>query len=266
LCRAIDAERAAAKIGAVEVELEDLVFRQAHLKPQREECFFDFAFDGALVRQEQVLGELLRDGRAALHHPARPRIGQQRAGRAEQVDTEMFVETPVFRRQHRLDEVVGHFLERHRIVMLDATAADLIAVAVEEGDRELGFLQPALVRCLAEGGDGQRQHEQEPAGAPRRRFRQWLDQEPPPPAGDMKTVHERGEPLVEFARPDAALEHGKVDPRVEIEQKPLEPEPPVTASFGKHVRHASSTPETGAVPVIVALLRLRFSRAGGSGQ
>src|SRR5262252_9247614 len=67
LCRRIDAEGAAAEIGAVEIEFENLVLRQPYLEPQREERFLDFALDGALVRQEQVLGQLLADGGTALH-------------------------------------------------------------------------------------------------------------------------------------------------------------------------------------------------------
>ena len=109
----------------------------------------------------------------------------------KEVDAEMLVEAAVLGREHRLDQMVGHFLERHRIVVLDAAAADLVAVAVEERDGEFGFLQPVFVRGLAERGDGKRQHEQEAAGAKRRRFRQRLDDEPAPPAGDMETVHDR---------------------------------------------------------------------------
>ena len=82
----------------------------------------------------------------------------------------------------------------------------------------------------------------------RRGFRQRLDDEPAPPAGDMETVHDRGEPLVQLARPFAALEDGEIDPRVEIEQQPLELEPPVVAPIGKHVGHALSTPGTGSGP------------------
>ncbi len=59
--RRVDAEGAAAHIGAVEVELEDLVLGEARFEPQGEECLLDLALDGALVAQEQVLGELLGD-------------------------------------------------------------------------------------------------------------------------------------------------------------------------------------------------------------
>src|SRR5262249_62248538 len=68
LCRCIDAEGAAAEIGAGEIEFEDLVLRQPYLKRQREKRFLDFALDGRLVRQAQALRQLLADGAAAMHH------------------------------------------------------------------------------------------------------------------------------------------------------------------------------------------------------
>src|SRR5260370_1056932 len=71
----IDAERAAAHVGAVEIELEDLVFRQPGLQPDRQKCLLDLAFDGAFVAEEQVLGELLRDRGATLHDAAGSRVG-----------------------------------------------------------------------------------------------------------------------------------------------------------------------------------------------
>src|SRR5262252_9284796 len=103
LRRRIDAERAAAEIGAVEIEFEDLVLRQPYLKPQREKRFLDLALDGALVRQEQVLGQLLADGRTALHHAAGARVREHRAEQAGKVDAKMLVEPPVFGGERRLD-------------------------------------------------------------------------------------------------------------------------------------------------------------------
>ena len=80
LRRRVDAEGAAAHIGAVEIELEDLVLGEPRLEPDREERLLDLALDGALVGQEQVLGELLRDRGAALHHAAGARVGQRARG------------------------------------------------------------------------------------------------------------------------------------------------------------------------------------------
>ena len=80
--RAVDAECAAAHIGAVEIELQDFVLGEPRLQPDREERFLDLALDGALVVQEQVLGELLGYRGAALSHAAGLRVRHQRAGSA----------------------------------------------------------------------------------------------------------------------------------------------------------------------------------------
>ena len=142
----------------------------------RQERFLDLALDGALVRQEQVLGELLRERGAALHDAAGARIGDQRAHGAGDVDAEMLVEAPVLGGEHRLDQVVGELVERHRVVVLDAARADLVAVAVEEGDRELGLLQPVVVRGLWKAGSASASISTSAGGAERGAFRDQLDQ------------------------------------------------------------------------------------------
>ena len=75
MCGAIDAEGAAAHIGAVEIELQNFILGKPRLQPDREESFLHLAFDGALIVQEQVLCKLLGDRRTALSHAAGLRIG-----------------------------------------------------------------------------------------------------------------------------------------------------------------------------------------------
>lgn len=87
--------------------------------------------------------------------------------------------------------------------MLDASAADDVAVAIQEGHREVGFLQPVLVRGLAEGRYRQRQHQDQAAEPDGGRFRQRLDEDPALPTADIEAVHEGREPLIEFAYPGA---------------------------------------------------------------
>lgn len=89
------------------------------------------------------------------------------------------------------------------IVVLDASAADDVAVAIQEGHREVGFLQPVLVRGLAEGRYRQRQHQDQAAEPDGGRFRQRLDEDPALPTADIEAVHEGREPLIEFAYPGA---------------------------------------------------------------
>jgi hypothetical protein len=72
--------------------------------------------------------------------------------------------------------MVGHVLERHRVVVFDAAVADLVAVTVEESHREVGFFQPVVVGRFPERGEGEQEHEQEAASAERRPLRDRLDQ------------------------------------------------------------------------------------------
>ena len=163
LGRGVDAEGSAAQIGAVEIEFQDLVLRQMRFEPQRQEGFVDLARQGAFIGEEQVLGELLGQRRSALHHAAGLGIGHQGAEGALEIDAKMLVEVPVLGGQHRLDQVIGKFVERHRFIVLDAAVADLVAVTVEEGDGEIRLLQPIVVGGLAEGRHRQRDHEHEGA-------------------------------------------------------------------------------------------------------
>src|SRR5690606_4705714 len=107
---------AAAHIGAVEIELENLVLGVVRLEPEREEGFLDLALERALGAEEQVLGELLGDRGAALQRLLALRIAHQRAQRAYDVDAEMLVEAAVLGRERRLDEIVGQLVERDGIV------------------------------------------------------------------------------------------------------------------------------------------------------
>ena len=133
----------------------------------------------------------------------------------------MLVEAAVLGRQHRLDQMVGELVERDRIVVADAAGADLVAVAVEEGDGELGLLQPVVVRGLAEGGDGERQHQDGADGAKRRRLRGEFV-EHAPPAGDVEAVHEAGEALVGVAQPGVGAEQAGIDAGVGAEEEVLD--------------------------------------------
>src|SRR5690606_4905026 len=65
-----DAVGAAAEIDLVEIELEDAVLRKRLLDPQRDERLLDLPFDRELVREKEVLRDLLRDGGGADRAPA----------------------------------------------------------------------------------------------------------------------------------------------------------------------------------------------------
>ena len=214
---AVDAEGAAAHIGAVEIELQNFVLGQPRLQPDREKGFLDLALDGALVAQEQVLRKLLGDRRTALAHAAGLRVGDQRARGAGEVDAEMVVEAAVFGGERRLDQIVRKVFQRNRVIVLDAAAADRVAVAVEEGDGEVGFLQPVVVGSLAKRGDRQRQHQDEAAEPDGGGFRHRLDEHPALPAADIEAVHEGRVALVELAQALGRREQRGVDARIDVQ-------------------------------------------------
>ncbi len=90
---------AEAEIDFVEIKLEDFFLRVSALDAQRQQRFLDLALERHLVGQQEVLGDLLRDGRGAL----RPAAGAvildiEHAGTrdAVNVDAGMLIEVLVF--------------------------------------------------------------------------------------------------------------------------------------------------------------------------
>ena len=224
--RAVDAERAAAHIGAVEIKFQNLILGQARLQPHGEEGFLHLALDGALVVQKQVLRQLLDDRRTALAHAAGLRVGDERARGAGDVDAEMIVETAIFGRERRLDQDVRKIFQRDRVIVLDAAAADRVAVAVEEAHREVGLFQPVVIGGFAERRDGQCQHQNHAAQADGGGLRQWLDEHPALPAADIEAVHEGRIALIELAQALGGREQRRIDARVQIQEEVPDPRLP----------------------------------------
>ena len=87
----------------------------------------------------------------------------------------MVEEAAVLGREHRLDQSVRQLVDRHRIVLEDAALADLVAVAVEEGDGEIACGAPVALGLL-EGRQRQRQHQHGAGGAPGHALAEHLEQ------------------------------------------------------------------------------------------
>jgi len=141
----------------------------------------------------------------------------------------MIVEAPVFGRERCLDQMIGEILDLQGVIMLDAAAADDVAVAVEERDRELRLLQPVVVAGVVECRHRERQHEDQ-AGRPDGRPLGGDFDQPPPPAGHVEAIHEGGVALVDIGQPASGLEQRAIDARVRCEQDMPEPLPPAWAS------------------------------------
>ena len=79
---------------------------------------------------------------------------------------------------------------RHRIALDDAALADLVAVAVEEGDGEIALVAPVAGGDL-EGRHGERQQHHRAGRAHRERLR-WRARDAAPPAADAEAAEEDG--------------------------------------------------------------------------
>jgi len=129
-----DAVGAGAEIDPVEIEFENLGLGMLALQPQRQFGFLQLALHGALLRQEQVLGELLRQGRAALRDAAMQDVGHGRAQNAPGVDAVMRIEPPVFDGDEGLRQIgrqilqcdigAGHFAARRQHAAVEADDLD----------------------------------------------------------------------------------------------------------------------------------------------
>ena len=114
------------------------------LDPQREQGLARLALIGLARRQEQVLGELLGDGRAALADAAFFQIGHRRAQHAARIDAAMLVETAILCGQNGVDQVLGQLLRLHMLSVAGAAGGDFLAVAVEHDDRRLAVDVPEV--------------------------------------------------------------------------------------------------------------------------
>ena len=129
----------------------------------------------------------------------------------------MVEEAPVFCGEHRLDQMVRQFVDRHGIFVDDAAMADHIAVAVEEGDGEIAAVAPVFLGFL-EGRHGQHQHHRRAGGAERHRFAGQFKAELFP-AADTKTSEKDGDFFPDFTQLEAEVPDGGIDPGVDAQQE-----------------------------------------------
>ena len=107
---------AIAEENLVQIQLEDLLLGEGRFQPVGEDGFLDLAVDAALVGQQDVLGHLLGDGRAALETPARGGVEdvlEHGAAQTAHVDAAVVEEVPVLGREEGLDHrqrdlLIGH--------------------------------------------------------------------------------------------------------------------------------------------------------------
>jgi hypothetical protein len=126
------------EVDVVEVELEDLVFGQADVEHDREHDLGDLAAPGALVGEEVLFDDLLRDGAAALGDAAGADVGHERAGHADGIDAEVAAEADVFRGDECVGDVPGQGVDgdgRGDAPVGAVDLDDLLAAARDDGGR-----------------------------------------------------------------------------------------------------------------------------------
>ncbi len=132
VCGGINAVGAGAEIDAIEIDLEDLVFGEAVLEPERQQRLADFAGKAALRCQKQVLGQLLSDRAAALDDLAGREIGDRGAHEPNRIDAEMAVEAAILGGDHRLRQIGRHLRQGQRLAEQIAEGRQEAAVRGED--------------------------------------------------------------------------------------------------------------------------------------
>ncbi len=124
----LDAVGARTEIDPVQIHIQYLVLGVVRLQPKREDHLLHLALQRALGRQEHVLGELLGQRRAALHHAAGEDVLGDGAQKPDRIDAMVGAEAAVFDRDHRVRDVGRQIGERDRLPAGVTTIADQAAV------------------------------------------------------------------------------------------------------------------------------------------
>src|SRR5262249_48185843 len=104
-------------------------------EPQRQQPFLELAVDRAFLRQKEILGELLGDGRAALRDGAMQDVGDEGAPYAVRVDAVVAVEATVLDGDECFRHIARHFPQRQRGAGGTAPARGCAALHVDDLDR-----------------------------------------------------------------------------------------------------------------------------------
>ncbi|EGF31683.1 hypothetical protein IMCC9480_3530 [Oxalobacteraceae bacterium IMCC9480] len=127
------------EVNLVQVQLEDLVFRQRALDLVGQHDFIDLAGYRLVTGQEKIAGNLHRDGRCSLRRTG-AKIVHDGTHQANKIDAAMLVETTVLDRQHRIFHLGRDLLDRQEITMLFPELADQHVVSRKYAQRNLGLV------------------------------------------------------------------------------------------------------------------------------
>src|SRR3954451_9821604 len=139
--RELDSPGAAAEINRIEVELEDLRFAQRVLDPRCHDHLADLAVIGEVLADQEVLHDLLGDGRAALRAPGLRKVADEGPDQPALVDPSVAIEALVLSREERLLDVFRNVTERDPLpplILLEHLREALaLAVKHDAGTRQL---------------------------------------------------------------------------------------------------------------------------------
>ena len=133
----LDPPGAAAEIDGIEIEVENLRLAERTLDPRRHDHLANLALVGQVFAHQQVLDDLLSDGRAALRAPGRGEIADEGADQAALVDPLMLIEAFVLGREKSLLHLLGDVGEwnPHPPLVLLEYLREAFALAVEHDAR-----------------------------------------------------------------------------------------------------------------------------------
>src|SRR5262245_37771103 len=148
--RHLDAPGAAAEINRIEIKLENFRLAQRMLDPRRHNHLADLALIGQVFADQEVLDDLLGDGRAALRAPRTREIADEGADQAALVDALVLIKAPVLGRDNSLLHVLWEISEHHPyppLVLLEHLGkAFSLAVEHDARARKLHTLELGMIR------------------------------------------------------------------------------------------------------------------------
>ena len=147
----------------VDVQLEDLVLGQVRLDLPGEQDLAQLARDGLLAGEEEVAGDLHRDGSGALLRP-RGDIGQRGADDAQIVHTAVLIETFVFGGQNSLFHDIRDRLDGHDGASFFTEFAQKVAFSRNDAQRHFRLIVGQRLQ-RRQRGPQQRQHQRSQQGA-----------------------------------------------------------------------------------------------------
>src|SRR5205823_5219734 len=116
--------KALAEINAVQIQLENFLFREPPLDFLREKNLEHLPLISPLPQRKRVPRELLRERARTLPDAARAPVFHAGASHAVKVDAVMPKKAIVLRGDHRLDHLIRELVEGNRIAIFKKNAAE----------------------------------------------------------------------------------------------------------------------------------------------